>query len=156
MTRVFSGLDDVAAAIGATVGVSSWVVIDQSTIDSFAEVTGDPQWIHIDPERAREGPYGTTIAHGYLTLSLISRVLAEVLQVEGVGALVNYGTDRVRFPAPVLAGSRVRGHVVFAELRDNPRGALLRSTVTVEIDGSDKPACVADILTLLSVGAEHS
>lgn len=156
MTRIFQGLDEVAAAVGGDVGVSSWLPIDQPTIDAFAELTGDSQWIHIDPERARHGPFGATIAHGYLTLSLVSRFLAEVQRIDGIAAVVNYGAERVRFPAPVRVGSRVRGRVAFAELRDSRHGALLRSTVTIEIDGSDRPACVADILTLLTPGSEPS
>jgi len=152
--RIFAGLDAVAAAVGTHVGDSAWHAIDQARIDAFAEVTGDAQWIHIDPERALAGPFGAPIAHGYLTLSLVTLFLDETFRVDGVGMAVNYGTDRVRFPAPVPVGSRVRGRVEFADLAATARGSLLRSTVTVEIEHAERPACVADILTFYPAGAD--
>ncbi|MGP3534236.1 MaoC family dehydratase [Microbacterium sp. RD1] len=145
--RVFAGLDEVAAAVGTSIGESGWHTVDQERIDAFAGVTGDPQWIHVDPERAAAGPFGRTIAHGYLTLSLVTLFLDETFRVEGAGMAVNYGADRVRFPAPVPVDARVRGRVEFADLSETARGHLLRSTVTVDIEGSDRPACVAEILT---------
>lgn len=147
--RTFSGIEEVAAAVGTTVGVSPWVTIDQLRIDAFAAVTGDAQWIHVDRRRATTGRFGGTIAHGFLTLALVSSFAFSTYRLDRIEAAVNYGTDRVRFPAPVLVGSRLRGHVEFARLVETPRGQLLTSTITVEIDGGARPACVADVLTLL-------
>ncbi|MEX0834774.1 MAG: MaoC family dehydratase [Nitriliruptor sp.] len=148
--RVFASVEELAATPdGTPLGVSSWVAIDQATIDTFAEATGDHQWIHIDPERAASGPFGGTIAHGFLTLSLLPRLVQEVYRVDGVGMAVNYGLDKVRFVAPVPVGSRVR---VSSELaRSTPAGGGLRVWLrsTVELEGSDKPACVAETIAQL-------
>jgi acyl dehydratase len=142
-------LDTLGDHIGQELGVSPWLAVDQPTIDAFADVTGDHQWIHVDAERARSGPYGGTIAHGLLTLSLLPamRVGAEV-QPEGVGRTVNYGYDRVRFLAPVRAGARVRVRVVITAVADKGGGVLATMLNTVEIEGEERPALVAESLTL--------
>lgn len=147
--RVLNNSEEVAAAAGEELGTSEWVEITQERIDAFADATGDHQWIHVDPDKAASGPFGTTIAHGYLTLSLLPQFGAQVFAFAGDGAKVNYGTNKVRFPAPVPVGSRLRAHISLAEVTDIPTGqqALLR--YTVEIEGSDKPACVAESVVLL-------
>ena len=121
----------------------------QERVDLFADATGDHQWIHVDPERAAAGPFGATIAHGYLSLSLLPALCAEVYAVDGLSMGVNYGSDKVRFPAPVLVGSRVRAGVQLVALDPVPMGRLARTQVTVEIESGEKPACVAEILSLL-------
>lgn len=147
MGLVFHSPEEVIAAVGTHLGASEWLIIDQQRIDKFAEATGDFQWIHVDPEKAKAGPFGKTIAHGYLTYSLINMFLPELFQGEGMVMAVNYGTDRLRFPAPVPVGSRIRasGELVKAEAMT---GNAVQTTVrvTMELEGSAKPACVADIL----------
>ncbi len=144
---VFSSPQQVAAAVGMKLGEGPWLTIDQERIDKFADATGDFQWIHVDPERARHGPFGKTVAHGYLTFSLINMFLPELFRAEGMKMGINYGADRLRFPAPVPVGSRLRA---VAELvgADVLEGNAVQTTVrvTMEIEGSAKPACVADIL----------
>jgi acyl dehydratase len=142
--RVFAGVDELRAAKGDQLGASDWVTIDQHRIDKFAEATGDHQWIHVDPQRAAQGPFGTTIAHGYLTLSLITKLGGQVSRVEGVRMTINYGLNRVRFTAPVPVGSRVRGNFELADVSDVNGGVQVTQLVTVEIEGSEKPACVAE------------
>lgn len=147
MGLVFSSPQQAVDAIGQKLGSSDWLVIDQERIDLFAEATGDFQWIHVDPERAKDGPFGATVAHGYLTFSLINMFLPDLFMGEGMKMAINYGSDRVRFPAPVPVGSRVRatGELVNAEMLDaNTVQTTVR--VTIEIEGSAKPGCVADIL----------
>jgi len=147
MDMVFSSAQGVADAVGARLGESDWLEIDQERIDRFAEATGDFQWIHVDPERAREGPFGSTVAHGYLTFSLVNMFLPQLFRVEGMKMGINYGANRLRFPAPVPVGSRVRAvaELVEAELReDNAVQTTIR--VTMEVEGSAKPGCVADII----------
>ena len=144
MTTVFASLDDLAPAVGTHLGHSDWVEIDQSRIDQFAESTGDHQWIHVDPQRAAAGPFGSTIAHGYLTLSMTNQFLPEIVQVEGISMGVNYGVDRVRFPAPVVVGSRVRGGAELVQVDEVSGGVQTVIRITVEIEGSDRPACVVD------------
>ena len=142
MTR-FATLDDLLAR--EELGVSDWHLVDQARIDRFAEVTGDHQWIHTDPERAvREGPFGGTVAHGALTLSLCMTFLGEVVQVDGVSMVVNGGFDKVRFQAPVPAGSRLRGVVSLREFRRIESGARIVVRTRAEIEGGRRPACVAD------------
>jgi acyl dehydratase len=148
--RVFDRLADLAPLVGASIGTSDWIVVDQSRIDRFAESTEDRQWIHLDAERAAAGPFGTTIAHGFLTLSLLPRMFETGFRVAEARMGVNYGLDRVRFPSPVPAGSRVRGHfklLAFEPLGED--GAQLKIEVTVEREGSPKPACVAESLSRL-------
>ena len=147
--RTFTSLDDVAAATGSDLGTSDWVEIDQDRIDTFAEATGDHQWIHVDLERAATGPFGATIAHGYLTLSLIPMLGAQVFRLETPGAKLNYGVNKVRFPSPVRVGSRVRAHVAMGEVTDLPAGKQMLLRYTIEIEGADKPACVAETVVLL-------
>lgn len=142
--------DDIASLrnrVGQEIAVSDWLTIDQSRIDAFAEATGDRQWIHVDPERARrDSPYGTTVAHGFLTLSLLAPFVQQCLRPESVRMGLNYGFERVRFPAPVPPGSRLRARFVLLRIEDIPGGVQLCWRATVEIEGGDKPACVAEML----------
>jgi acyl dehydratase len=147
--RVFTRLDELEAATGETLGSSDWLTVDQERVDTFAEATGDHQWIHVDVERARAGPFGGTIAHGYLTLSLLPLLGAQVFSLDTPGATLNYGVNKVRFPHPVLVGSRVRAHAEVAGAVDVPAGKQLTLRWTVEIEGVDKPACVAETVVLL-------
>lgn len=147
--KIFNGIGELEGAVGTHLGHSSWLQIDQERITTFADATGDHQWIHVDPERAAAGPFGATIAHGYLTLSLIPVLAGEIYRVDGLSMGVNYGTDKVRFPAPVPVGSRVRAGVELLALDPIAMGRQARSRVTVEIEGSDKPACVAEVLSVL-------
>ena len=144
-------LDDIRARAGEEIGTSSWFVIDQERIAAFAEATEDRQFIHLDPDAAARTPFGGTIAHGFLTLSLLSRMAAEVVLVPpSTRMVVNYGLDRVRFLAPVRSGKRVRGRFVLEGVENKPGGQLLlRHLVTVEIEGEDKPALSAQWLVLL-------
>ena len=148
MPTVFATPRDLLGAVGKPLGASDWLEVTQQRIDQFADATGDHQWIHVDPERAKRGPFGRTIAHGYLTLSLVNCFLPEIVEVRGVAMGVNYGCDKVRFPAPVPVGSRIRGvgQLVAAE---EVKGGAVQATVrvTVEIEGSERPACVADTIS---------
>ena len=150
--RVFSSLDDVAAAAGQELGSTDWITIDQERVNTFADATGDHQWIHVDIERAQAGPFGGTIAHGYLTLSLVPWLGSMVFTLETPGPKLNYGINKVRFPAPLLVGKRVRGHVRFGDVTDLPAGKQLIIHYTVEIEGEAKPACVAETVVLLLEG----
>ena len=144
----FTGIADAQSHLGQEVGVSDWLPIDQERVNAFARVTGDEQWIHVDVERAkRESPFGGPIAHGYLTLSLLAKFAQECIAVEGVKLAVNYGLNRVRFASPVKVGSRVRARFVLAELEEIPGGAQIVWKATIEIEGGDKPACVAEMVT---------
>jgi acyl dehydratase len=147
--RTFTTLDDVANAAGQELGSSEWTTVDQAQVDLFAEATDDHQWIHVDAERAADGPFGGTIAHGFLTLSLLPHFAAEVFSLETPGARLNYGLEKVRFPAPVPVGSRLRSHVRFGEVTELPSGKQLIVHHTVEIEGVEKPACVAAHVVLL-------
>lgn len=154
MTAVPRHFDDMAslrAAVGQELGVGSWFDVEQQRIDAFAEATGDRQWIHVDPERAAWGPYGTTVAHGYLTLSLLPVLARSAFTVGNVRMSVNYGLDRVRFPEPVRSGSRIRARAHLVEVGDVASGTRAVVRLTVEIDGRDRPACVADSIRLLVV-----
>ena len=146
-------LDEIRARVGEEVGVSDWILIDQARIDAFAEVTEDLQFIHVDPEAAARTPFGGTVAHGFLTLSLLSRMAADaMLRPEAVKMGVNYGFDRVRFMAPVRSGKRVRGRFTLTAFEEKRPGQFqFVHTVTVEIEGEDKPALVADWIGLLFV-----
>jgi acyl dehydratase len=132
--------------VGDTFGPSSWIEIPQSKIDAFAEATGDHQWIHVDPERAKDGPFGSTIGHGYLTLSLLPVASYEVIPRQGDGMSINYGLNRVRFPAPVLVDSRLRASFEVASVDEFEGGAQVTMTATVEREGGDKPVCVAEVV----------
>ena len=147
--KVFEGLDQVEAAIGQHIGYSEWMEITQERVDAFADATGDHQWIHVDPARAAEGPYGTTIAHGYLTLSLLPVLGNQVMDIRGFSMMINYGLGKVRFPAPVPVGSRIRAGVELTSLDRKPSGAQLTTLVTVEIEGGDRPAVVAEAIRLM-------
>jgi acyl dehydratase len=142
--RVFASLDDLRDAVGEQLGWTDWLEVDQRRIDLFAEATGDHQWIHVDPGRAADGPFGTTIAHGYLTLSLIPALTPRLFLVEGVTMGVNYGVNKVRFPAPVPVGSRLRATAVIADVTEAGGGVQLVTKVTIEREGGDKPVCVAE------------
>lgn len=146
---VFEGLDQVEAAVGTHIGFSDWLEITQERIDAFADATGDHQWIHIDPARAAEGPYGATIAHGYLTLSLLPALTAKLMDIRGFTMMINYGMEKLRFPAAVKVGSRIRAGVEFTSLERKSSGVQLNSLVTVDIDGGDRPALVAETVRLM-------
>jgi acyl dehydratase len=135
-----------ALTVGDEFGPSSWIDVPQERIEAFAEATGDHQWIHVDPERAAAGPFGTTIAHGYLTLALLPAMSYEVVPRQEGGMSVNYGLDRVRFPAPVPSGSRVRGTFRVDSVEHADWGHQAKMKATVERDGGDKPVCVADLV----------
>lgn len=144
---VFEGLEHLRGAVGTVLGPSEWYEITQRQIDLFAEATGDHQWIHVDPQRAAAGPYGTTIAHGYLTLSLASFLVPQLLEVRGIAMAINYGANRVRFPAPVPVGSRLRARARIEAVDDVAGGVQVTDIVTIELDGNDKPACVVESIS---------
>lgn len=146
MTTKVETLDDLASFVGKELGTSSWVDVDQARINGFAEATDDHQWIHVDAERAKDGPFGQTIAHGYLTLSLLIPMWTDILEVRDVHTKVNYGLNKVRFPSPVPSGSKIRAHATLAAFDAIPGGAQLTIDTLVERQGSDKPACVAQIV----------
>ena len=145
--RTFTSGADLVASVGQEIGVSDWHEIPQSQIDLFAEATGDDQWIHVDPERASQGPYGTTIAHGYLTLSLLAPLMKTTYRIEGAKMAVNYGLNKVRFAAPVRVGSRVRVRVSLASVDEIPNGVQSVWSAVIELEGSAKPACIAEPVT---------
>ena len=147
--RVFRSLDELSAAVGEELGPTDWMTVTQEQVDTFADATGDHQWIHVDPVRAADGPFGGTIAHGYLTLSLVPRIAAELFDLETEGAKLNYGVNKVRFPHPVPVGLRIRGTVTIAELTEIPAGHQMITRYVVEIEGVAKPACVAETVVLL-------
>lgn len=147
-TTSFSGIADAQARQGEELGISDWLLIDQERVNAFAEVTGDRQWIHVDVERARrESPFGGPIAHGYLTLSLLAKFAQECIRAEGVKLAVNYGLNRVRFASPVKVGSRVRAKFMLDQVEEIAGGAQLVWRATIEIEGGDKPACIAEMVT---------
>jgi acyl dehydratase len=141
---IFSSPADLLTAVGSDLGRSEWITIEQNQIDGFADATGDHQWIHVDPIRAADGPFGATIAHGYLTLALTNLFLPQIVRVDGIAMAVNYGVNKVRFPQAVAVGSRVRGHAVLTEASAVTGGVQAVITITVEIDGCEKPACVVE------------
>ncbi len=147
MTKIFAKPADLVGAEGTQLGPTDWLVIDQDRVNGFAEVTGDHQWIHVDVERAKQGPFGGTIAHGYLTMSLVNYFLPQLIEVQGFAHAVNVGADRLRFLAPVKVGSRIRGvgEIVGVEEVKGAIQSIVR--VTVEIEGADKPACVVDTIS---------
>jgi acyl dehydratase len=145
--RVFNGVDELRAAAGSPLGVSDWVTVDQSHIDTFADATGDHQWIHVDQERAEAGPFGGTIAHGFLTLSLLPVLVSQTYRIQGTKMGVNYGLNKVRFTSPVPVGSKVRGNIELVDVADVSGGVQMTTKVTVEIEGSERPALVAEWLT---------
>ncbi|MET0190310.1 MAG: MaoC family dehydratase [Pseudonocardia sediminis] len=145
--RVFNGVDELRAAKGSEVGTSEWHAVEQDRVNQFADATDDHQWIHTDPEKAKDGPFGTTIAHGFLTLSLLPLLVHEVYKVEGVKMGVNYGLNKVRFTSPLPVGSRVRATVELTDVSDIEGGVQITQKVVVEIEGSERPALVAEWLT---------
>ncbi len=147
--RIFTSLDEVVDAVGQELGTSDWLTIEQDRVDQFAEATGDHQWIHVDVERAEAGPFGGTIAHGYLTLSLLPTLGSTVFSLETPGAKLNYGVNKVRFPHPVRVGRRIRSTVSVADVADVPAGKQLTLRHVIEIEDEAKPACVAETVVLL-------
>jgi acyl dehydratase len=148
MPSVFESPAELKAAVGRPLGKSEWLEITQDRIDRFAEATGDHQWIHVDPARAAQGPFGRTIAHGYLTQSLVNFFLPQIVVVKGISMGINYGADRLRFPAPVPVGSRVRGSAELIEAEEQKDGSVqAKIRVTVEIEGSERPGCVIDTIS---------
>ena len=151
--RTISGLDELRRLEGEVLGTSGWHKVTQKDIDAFAEVTGDHQWIHVDVERARETPFGGTIAHGYYTLSLAPMLAEQVMRLQGFAFGVNYGLNRVRFPAPLPVGDKVRVTARLASLEDIPGGAQLTMELRFEREGGEKPVCIAETVSRLYVGA---
>ena len=151
--RVIEGLDELESLTGTELGASDWVTVTREMVDRFADVTLDHQWIHVDPDRAaRESPYGTTIAHGFLTLSLVPHFRQQIAELRGVSRAINYGVNRVRFPNAVRTGARVRGvQTLLDATRVDPRTIRFTSRFVVEIEGETKPACVAETVTLAYV-----
>ncbi len=145
----FTTSEEIEAAAGQEIGTSDWVEIDQDRVNKFADATGDHQWIHVDVERAKDGPFGGTIAHGYLTLSLVPWLGSQIFTLDTPGAKLNYGVNKVRFPNPLRVGSRVRATVSVGEVTDVKAGKQVTFAYTVEIEGQDKPACVAEAVVLL-------
>ncbi len=148
MSTVFSNAASLQDAEGKSLSVSEWLQVDQSRINTFGDATGDHQWIHVDTEKAKDGPFGATVAHGYLTLSLVNYFLPQLMTVENLAMGVNYGCDRIRFPAPVVVGSRIRGAGEITRVETLANGSVqVVVRVTVEIEGSDRPACVVDTIS---------
>lgn len=145
--ETYGSVADLEAAVGKEIGPSEWFLIEQSRIDGFADDTEDHQWIHVDTEQAAAGPYGATIAHGFLTLSLVPYFISQLRTVENIRMGINYGLEKVRFPAPVKAGSRVRARATLVDMKKVGDGAVqLVNRVTVEVEGGDKPVCVAELV----------
>ena len=147
--RVFDGVESVKAAVGEHIGYSDWLEITQERVNQFAEATGDHQWIHVDVERAASGPFGGTIAHGYLTLALIPVLASELFHLDLHGPKLNYGVNRVRFPHVVPVGSNVRARATIAEVTDVPAGKQMVTRYVIELEDAEKPACVAETVVLL-------
>jgi acyl dehydratase len=143
---ILRGVAAVREAEGTHLGYSDWLEITQERVDTFAEATGDLQWIHVDVERAKSGPFGGTIAHGYLTLSLASYFMPQIVRYEGFSHAVNYGLDKVRFPSPVRVGARARAGAEIASVSEVGSGLQVKSIITIEVEGSDRPACVIESL----------
>jgi acyl dehydratase len=147
-----NGIDELKAHAGEDVGVSGWHEVTQAEVDAFADATGDHQWIHVDPGRARDTPFGGTIAHGYYTLSLASRFIEDLLRVDGMAMMVNYGLNKVRFPSPLPVGNRVRMRLRLTAVDEVEGGAQLTSELTFEREGGEKPVCVAESLSRAYTG----
>lgn len=147
MTLIVHSADELLAAGERDLGATPWIDIEQSRIDAFADATGDRQWIHVDAERAKQGPFGGTIAHGYLVLSLVSLFLPQLLEVRGATMGVNYGCDRLRFPSAVRSGSRIRGRGQIVSAESVASGVQAKIRMTIEVDGGEKPGCVVDTLS---------
>jgi acyl dehydratase len=147
MATVFETPADLKRAVGQHLGYSEWLTITQERINQFADATGDHQWIHVDPVRAKDGPFGACIAHGYLTLSLVNLFLPQIVEVRGIRMGVNYGVDKVRFPAPVRVGARIRGGGELINVEEVKGGVQATIRVTVDVEGSDRPGCVVDTIS---------
>jgi acyl dehydratase len=147
--RRFADVGELTRATGEVLGESDWLVVSQDMIDRFAEATGDYQWIHVDREKARRSSFGTTIAHGFLTLSLIPRLLDEVYAVERVAARLNYGCNKVRFTQPVPSGSRIRARIRLVEVEETAKGVRITSEATVLVEGAERPACIAELVAVV-------
>jgi acyl dehydratase len=147
--RRFADIDELRTAAGQVLGESEWVTVTQETIDLFAEATGDHQWIHVDRERAKASPFGNTIAHGFLTLSLIPRLIYRIYGVGKIEASLNYGCNKVRFITPVPGGGRIRARLKLLSVEDTPRGVRITSEATVELEGAERPACTAELVAVL-------
>jgi len=145
--RVFETLDELRPLVGQVVATSDWITVTQQRIQQFADATGDHQWIHLDAERAKAGPFGTTIAHGFLTLSLLPEMAASAMEMRGARMSVNYGLNKVRFPAPVPSGSRLRGHFKLIAIDPIDGGVQITMEVSMEREGAAKPVCVAESLS---------
>lgn len=146
MTTIVNGIEELKTKQGEHLGYSDWHLVTQEQVNTFADATGDQQWIHVDPERAKAGPFGGPIAHGYLTLSLAPALLPQILQVDGISMGVNYGCEKVRFPSPVPVGSKVRAGAELVSVDDVAGGAQVTMRVTFEVEGAPKPACVAEVV----------
>ncbi|MEU4411127.1 MaoC family dehydratase [Streptosporangium sp. NPDC023963] len=146
--RTFANITELKAAVGEHLGHTEWREITQEQVNLFADATDDHQWIHVDVERAKQGPFGATIAHGYLSLSLLPSLMSELFQVGGLAMGINYGLNKVRFPAPVPVGARIRAGAELVDLKGTPSGYLANVRMTVEIEDGRKPACVAETLAL--------
>ena len=146
--RTFASLAEFVAAKGESLGFSDWHTITQDQVNAFADATGDHQWIHVDTERAAAGPFGGTIAHGYLTLSLLPVLQMEIFTIKGLTMGINYGLDRVRFPSPVPVGASIRAEATLTEVKETQLGSLAHIRMRIEIEGQQKAACVADTLSL--------
>jgi acyl dehydratase len=147
--RVFRTFEELADAVGEDLGSTGWLEVTQERVDAFADATGDHQWIHVDVDRAAAGPFGGTVAHGYLTLSLIPQFTPQLFEVETTGAKLNYGVNKVRFPNPVKVGRRIRASAQIVEVTDVPAGKQMVTRYTIEIEDESKPACVAETVVLL-------
>ncbi len=150
--RTITGLDELKAAQGETIGPSGWHEVTQDDVNAFADVTGDHQWIHVDVERAKETPFGGTIAHGYYTLSLAPKLSGEILAFEGFAFGINYGLNKVRFPAPLKEGTRYRLALAVTSVKDIPGGQEALFQATIEMEGEPKPACAAEVLYRFMTG----
>jgi acyl dehydratase len=147
MTLETLSIDELPASVGRRFGPSDWLTIEQSRVDEFADATGDHQWIHVDPEAAKNGPFGATIAHGYLTLSLASYFAPQLISVEGISMGINYGVDKVRFPSPVLVGTRIRAGAEIIDVTPIDGGFQVKTKFTIEQEAGGKPACIIESLS---------
>ena len=145
--RTINGLEELTTLVGEHLGYSDYVEITQEQVNAFADATGDHQWIHVDPERAKDGPFGAAIAHWYLTVSLSNFFLPQVVDVQGISAGINYGVNKIRFPSPVPVGSKVRGGVELAAVEEVKGGIQTTMVITIEIEGQDRPACVIESIS---------
>ncbi|MDI3210628.1 MaoC family dehydratase [Arthrobacter sp. AL12] len=147
--RLFEDAAELASMTGQEIGVSSWHTVDQTQIQAFADATLDQQWIHTDPERALAGPFGATVAHGYLSLSMLPYLASQIYRVHGAAMIINYGLNRVRFPAPARVNSRIRDRLTLNSVTDTANGQQLQFHHLIELEGSEKPACIAETVSLL-------